>query len=68
MSLVETRGTPERFAIRELVGHRGGPFVVAYFNDVTDEATLARIYWGLPIDETAFAAIKRAMKERLTDG
>jgi len=67
MSRVTTRGTPERFAIRETINSRGKSLVLSFFaNTVVTEDDVTRIYYGLPVDEAKFDIVKRVLKERLT--
>lgn len=63
---METRGTQERFAIRELVNKRGGPFTVALLKPIPEEI-LARVFYGLPIGDELFKQLQKVLKEKTTD-
>lgn len=63
---METRGTSERFAIRELVNNRGGRFTVALLQPIPEDA-IARVYYGLTVGDELFKRLQRILKERLTD-
>lgn len=63
---MRTRGTPERFAIRELVNGRGREFTLALFRGV-DEANVAAVYYGADADDDAFRRIQAILRERMTN-
>jgi hypothetical protein len=56
----------ETLAVRRLVDVWGRDFALKFFSHV-NEADLARVYYGMPIDTAALEAIKKVLKERMTD-
>lgn len=64
---VPTRGTDERFAIRNLVDNRGISLCLSLFTgSQVSLQDVAKFYAGQPVDHATMAAVKRVLRERLT--
>jgi hypothetical protein len=64
--MMETRGTQERFTVRELVNTRGRTFTLALLKPLPEEI-IARVFYGLTVADGLFAQLQKILKERMTD-
>jgi hypothetical protein len=66
--MIPTRGTDERFAIRNLIDnrHRGWSILKGFFEGtVVTEDDLTRVYCGVPIADEKWVVVKEKLKERM---
>ena len=67
-SLIPTRGTDERFAIRHIIDtrYRGWSILVGFFTGtIVGEADLNFVYHGRPIAEEKWIVIIKTLAERM---
>lgn len=58
--------SPETTAVRRIVDVWGRDFTLKFFPGVAEDE-LARCYYGLAVDGAALVAIKKVLKERMTN-
>ena len=58
--------SPETLAVRRLVDVWGRDFTLKFFPGVA-ETDLARVYYGMPVSPEGEQAIKKVLKERMTN-